>query len=628
MLKKIRLDKTRIYEIALATNYIATMLDAFIEGRNHIKSLGCEQGDLEKWDDLVLELDCGVLEHIQVKRQLTPFSTLSVVRGVKKTGKDENIGNPQDRSPLDESLVALAQWSKDKSSTELNTRRFVIEVPDYTVEIKKDYSIRHFVDLSVQHVTNSVTELALIDLANLDTNVKKGFDWLTTWCDFDDWTHIIKALNRLEIRVSGLESDLEDKTENILERHFIDKGKARQKISSYIDENSSYTAAIKPRTLLAELETELIRERGTWSQYDRVGTTWGISGTTNLRHSMIEEPQDLTRKFWGEKDITSLRVMTQQQSHNAPCKLTSSLIRFSLHFEGNSNATFNELGVWTAQAQQLIGGTLGISDHDFKGLNWRQSNLGTIKSENRALTFSFERDAEAKKLSDEMYRVCWDQVCNLLESKNSALTNIPLRDAIEERWVSWKVLFNSDVDDRNLFLKNMLSPKCEGDDIFTDLRVGPKTVNILADGIKFLLIVSTALYDKADCWNITNDGREINTLALNYWAGPSGMGRSSREITDENGIETLLGTELDSILIMSQVASSPSDVLNESLAFDMSEKDSLATSKTPDLLITNSMKFKRLVNKGSLKEIRDFFEQNLRSRELIKEESIQGVISV
>jgi hypothetical protein len=226
-----------------------------------------------------------------------------------------------------------------------------------------------------------------------------------------------------------------------------------------------------------------------------------------------------------------------------------------------------------------------------------------------------------------MYRVCWDQVCNLLESKNSALTNIPLRDAIEERWVSWKSLFNSDVDDRNLFLKSMLSPKCEGDDIFSELRVGPKTANILADGMKFLLIVSTALYNKEDCWKVINDGRLINTLALNYWAGPSGYGRSSREITDENGIEKLLGTELNSILIMSQVSHSPSEILDESLAFDLSEKDNLSAPKTPDLLITNSMKFKRLVKNGSLKQIKDFFEKDLKSRELIKEESIQGAIS-
>ena len=222
---------------------------------------------------------------------------------------------------------------------------------------------------------------------------------------------------------------------------------------------------------------------------------------------MIEEPQNLTRKFWGEKDITSLRIMTHQQSQNALCKLTYSLIRFSLHFEANSKAVFNELVVWTTQAQQLIGGTLGISDHDFKGLNWIQSNLGAINSENRSLTLSSDRDAEAQKLSDEMYTVCWEPVCNLLENKNSELKNRPLRDAIEERWVSWKALFNLDVDERNIFLKSMLSPKCEGDDIFSELRVGPKTANILVDGIKFLLIVSTALYNKADCWNAINDGR-------------------------------------------------------------------------------------------------------------------------
>ncbi|MFT5814087.1 MAG: hypothetical protein ACI9VT_001846 [Psychroserpens sp.] len=126
MLKKIRLDRTRTYELALATNYIAIMLDEFIEGRSHAKSLGCEQGNIEKWDDLILELECGAFEHIQVKRQLIDFSNSPVVRGIKKLGKEENRGNPQDRSPLDESLFALAKWSKDKTLGELSTRHFVM----------------------------------------------------------------------------------------------------------------------------------------------------------------------------------------------------------------------------------------------------------------------------------------------------------------------------------------------------------------------------------------------------------------------------------------------------------------------------------------------------------------------
>jgi hypothetical protein len=319
--------------------------------------------------------------------------------------------------------------------------------------------------------------------------------------------------------------------------------------------------------------------------------------------------------------------MTHQQSQSKLCNLTSSLIRFSLHFEGNSSAIFNELGVWEMQAKQLVGGTLGVSENDFQGLNWSESNLGPIKSENRSLMLSSDRDVEAQKLSDEMYTVCWEKVCSLLECNISVLKNIPLRDAIEVRWLSWKALFNLNIDKRNLLLKNMLSPKCEGDSVLAELRVGPKTANLLADGIKFLLIVSTALYDKSDSWNTINDGRVINTLALNYWSGALGQINNSREITDEDGIGQLLGTELNSILIMSQVGHSPSEVLNESLAFDLSEKYNLATSKTPDLLITNSLKFKRLVNKGSLQEIRDFFEINLKSRELIKEESIQGVIS-
>jgi hypothetical protein len=625
MLKKIHLDRTHVYEIAIATNYIAKMLDAFIEGRSHAESLGCEQGDIGKWDDLILEIESGVFEHIQVKRQLTNFlPNADVKKGVKLSGK--NKGTPYKLSPLDESLKSLADWSIGQARVKLSSRYFVIEVPDYTVEIKKGYTARNFYDLC-QVMTNTVTVAAINSLALKNSNVQSGYIWLTTWCGFQSWEHIIDAFRQLCVRCSGLELDVNGQTESLLARHFIDPFKTRKIINSYIDDNSSYTEVIKPRRLLFELEPELIKERETWSQYNQVGTNWGISGTTNLKDSNIEDPKGVARKFWKNNAKRSLRLMTHQQSQSKLCNLTSSLIRFSLHFEGNSSAIFNELGVWEMQAKQLVGGTLGVSENDFQGLNWSESNLGPIKSENRSLMLSSDRDVEAQKLSDEMYTVCWEKVCSLLECNISVLKNIPLRDAIEVRWLSWKALFNLNIDKRNLLLKNMLSPKCEGDSVLAELRVGPKTANLLADGIKFLLIVSTALYDKSDSWNTINDGRVINTLALNYWSGALGQINNSREITDEDGIGQLLGTELNSILIMSQVGHSPSEVLNESLAFDLSEKYNLATSKTPDLLITNSLKFKRLVNKGSLQEIRDFFEINLKSRELIKEESIQGVIS-
>ena len=625
MLKKIHLDRTRTYEIAVATKYIAEMLDAYLDGRKHALSLGCEQGDIKKWDDLIIEHN-DYFEHIQVKRQLTNFSSLPVIRGNKASRKTKNINTLQDRSPLDESLASLAEWSKEKNSNELNSRRFVIEVPDFSVGIKKGYQVRHLCDLCNQHISDTATQAALVDLEKLDSNVKNGYIWLTKWCGFEGWNHIIKAFRLLEVRLAGIEVNLVKDTEDILSRRFLDGVKTRRSINSYISENSSYTAAIKPRKLLSELESELIGDQGSWTQYKKNSGNWDVSGTTNLQDDDIESPQILVQKFWNSRNKTSLKIMTSQQSKNINCKLSTSLMRFSLHFEGNSSATFNELDTWLTQAKNAVAHSLGISGNDFEPLNWLPSYPLDSVSENRELKFTAELEKEAKCLSDEMYKITWIKVCELLSNNLSQMENIEIRDAIEERWFYWKSKLELDVKERDILLKNMLHPKSEGEDVIAELRVGSKSVSMITEGIKFLLIVSIALYDAHDCWKATNDGRTINTLALSYWGGPSGRIRYARELTDDNGIEQLLGKELDSVLIMSKVQCSASDIFNESLAFSLEEKDTLSTSKAPDLLVTNSMKFKRLVNRGTLQEIKDFFEESLKSRKLVREESIQGVI--
>lgn len=626
MLKKIRLDRTRTYELALATKYIAIMLDAFIDGRSHFKSLGCEQGDIDKWDDLVIDLGDDIFEHIQVKRQLTPFSSLPLERSTKASGK--NKGAPQELSPLDESLASLAKWSRGKTPKELATRRFVIEVPDLTVQIKKDYQVRHFYDLCHQHINYMTTESALALLAEQDTSVKNAYIWLTTWCDFDGWEHIIKAFRLLDVRSSGLEIDLEETTESFLSRHFSDSTKTRKTINSFIDQNSTYTVAIQPRHILSELESELIADKERWTQFKRWNSNWEISGICNLNGDDIEEPDNLVQKFWNSNEKTSLKIISLNQADNINCKISIPLMRFSLHLDGTSAAVFNEMDIWKSQARNAVSHTLGVSEYDFESLRWFSSNLSPkATSEYRELRLTKELEKEADFFSDEMYNVTWTKVCDVLCHKIRDMKNVEIRDAIEERWLNWKPRLESNVSDRNDFLKKMLQPKSEGEDIYSELRVGPKSTNILAEGIKFLLIVSAALYDKDDCWKVTKDGLLINTLALGYWGGPSDKPRYARELTDEAGIAQLLGSELNSILIMSQIKSSPSDVLDESLAFSLEEKDSLATSKTPDLLVTNSILFRRLINRGSLLDIKTFFEESLQSRAVAREESIKGVIN-
>lgn len=53
MLKKLKLDQTKIYEQTIATYEISSMLVDFVRGRKHHLSIGAEQGDIDSWDDLI-----------------------------------------------------------------------------------------------------------------------------------------------------------------------------------------------------------------------------------------------------------------------------------------------------------------------------------------------------------------------------------------------------------------------------------------------------------------------------------------------------------------------------------------------------------------------------------------------
>jgi hypothetical protein len=54
------------------------MLVEHLLGESGIISLAMEQGDIEKWDDMVVEQTSGTFKHVQVKRQTTDFCNKSM----------------------------------------------------------------------------------------------------------------------------------------------------------------------------------------------------------------------------------------------------------------------------------------------------------------------------------------------------------------------------------------------------------------------------------------------------------------------------------------------------------------------------------------------------------------------
>ena len=121
MLKKLNLDGTKVYETALACSSVIEMIDALLSGHDGDKSIGSEQGGIEKWDDFVIETNDATLVHIQAKRNNTDFSDHSPKRDTITQGK--NIGKIRPLSSLDESLKSLADWILSVDLKTLNPKR-------------------------------------------------------------------------------------------------------------------------------------------------------------------------------------------------------------------------------------------------------------------------------------------------------------------------------------------------------------------------------------------------------------------------------------------------------------------------------------------------------------------------
>jgi hypothetical protein len=245
------------------------MLVNFIQGKECSLEIGYEQGGIPTWDDVVITNSQGLYEHIQVKRQTTDFCTKSVIPK-KKTGKNNEY---QDRSPLDETMLGLAQWVKENDKDAIDKKRkFIIELPNGQLRIKtnKDkkihFNIRHFKDLCDQFNDNTTIE-GLKSQEKICNSTENLYLWLTTWCGFDDWEHIKKAILLLEIKGSGQEDDINQRTEGNLSSYFQDGKAARRKIQGYVDENTSYASSIKPWALLQELKNDLRPDIATWTQY-------------------------------------------------------------------------------------------------------------------------------------------------------------------------------------------------------------------------------------------------------------------------------------------------------------------------------------------------------------------------
>lgn len=627
MIKKLSLDQTKIYEQTIATYEIAKMLVSFIKGRKHYLSVGAEQGDVDTWDDLVIEDKENHHIHYQIKRQNTKFSSDKCIRDCYGQGKRK--GELRDLSPIDKSMKALADWIKD-SENDISSKEFHIELPTSEVEFKKNLSVRNFNEFIQIHYKPDVSTVqGLLDLANENASVQLVFEWLTTWCDFNDWEHILKLLSIIRVLNSGAENDIESRTNDLLSEVFVsDKiEQVRLKIKSYVIENTTFTGAIKPRALLLILKEYLLPNVGSWTQYKKQDSKWCISGINDIETNYeIERPSFVVPKVW---DNDSLQNFKMNVEIGGTCKVTDSLLRLVIHQFGNSNAHCKNKEAIKNAIQSSIGGTLGISENDVQNISIVENTEIFDSSDSRQLTTRSQGEECSSALERAMDIETWNRVSNLFDRKINDMENIEstsLRNKIEDRWSTWKGQLVSDHDAINSLFRSMLHPIAEGDDIRGEYRIGSKTAPCLADSLYLLLIISISLDPNNEGnWNKISDKYDLVTIGLEYWSGEVGKRRRVRNIEDDG--EVIIGRESAHILIFSKVKTAPNDIMDDLISTPSArEINSIGDGKIPDLIMTYNKRFRKLISSGDFNRVQSYITSELRNTDKITESNIREVI--
>jgi hypothetical protein len=619
MLAKLRLDQTKKYEQAIATYEIAGMLVDFILGRQHYMRIGSEQGGILKWDDIVIEKNQSSQIHIQVKRQTSGDFGTDLDECIRNEYlKGARIGQKRDLSPLDETLKSLAEWFEYVDITTINPKReFWIELPELNTQIKKDLQIKELKDLcEVQIKTAVTTAEGLQNQAATDTNIKKCFEWLTTWCGFKNWNHILKVLQFLKITNSGTEDEIEGKTEDKLKEVFIPKKvkEVRSRITAYTSENTTFSGAIAPRNLLFELQEYIRSDIKIWTQIENLDNNWQISGIHDLEdNTYIERPSKTIPLLWSNERGRDLKINIAKVS-TPLSSIHESIFRLALHLDGNVSGLCTNWDGWKVYIESKIGGTLGLLENDFEGLRISNNNAPFKVSGGKTLNTNAEREAFAKEMSNQMTKRTWELISEKLSWRISQMDysqSQELRDAVEIRWISWQENVSQNESILTTLLKSIVHPKAEGEEILGSLRIGPKTTLLIADALFTCLLISVAL-DSLDSGIMkTEDGLNIGVIGLSWWSGPAGKTKKVREIDDEESVADLVGKEAYDILVLSQSKQAESMIYKQSLGESANIDHSLAAGHSPKLLVTRNQLFNSIVKKGSITELRNYLQQKL-----------------
>jgi hypothetical protein len=637
MQKKLRLQRADRYAFLICAQMMSTMVVAYLEGRQAAKWLGCEQGAVPDWDDIVQELSDGTLRHTQVKRQATDFSDDKAKRDYKisrmKTGVPATAAMAlpvlRDRSAFDESIAALARWFLPTTVTDGKVRAFTVQVPDRQVKIKHEFEMRRFEEFCALCSLPTTTPNGLQSRAQIDATAAHIFDWLTTWCDFTDWTHIHTALRNLKVEVKSLEDEIRQSALSTLERHFFPASEAFDAMMQDLQANVSDAGAATPRQMLAVVSSFRRAESAIWTQYamEETSLAWGISGCATGHEDRIEDPTQTVPIYWKDGTFSEkrLKVCAKFDHHTLLREpLASRLMRLALHLRGAGHVSISEMKQWNVAVKGVLTSTLGVTSDDFSNLPWIEAKDIAYCVDSRQLPGIADTNVECDNFDSAMGKVVWELTKADINRTIRDMRSGDLQAEVDGLWHKIYPLLDADLSSANTLLCGMVSPASEGLGPLAAMRVGPRTIELLSPGLMMLMITAVALKRDIDIASLLS-GNDVRVIALRYWGGPSSMTRFSRVIVDDDddiAVEDFLGKEVADIVLMSQVRSPNSEVNRVSIATDRASQDSFGAPRRAKLLVTNSKQFQAAVRTGKVENVADLLATELRLRDVAREQNI------
>ena len=545
MFRRFQLESKGRYEKLVIAQRLSDMLDKFLDGRIAPLRIGAEQGGIAEWDDVVIHHNDEHWEHLQIKRQTSCFSNKHIDKAnylasykPRKTLKDTEVAtgasseeqrkppsNDKFDSELEKVLKSLATWQPSAPGVKPSKRTFSLTLPGPEVVIKgkakEIITINHLRDVWNLCCKDGVDVAALSQRDHKPT--QNVYTWLTTWCGFTDWDHIVEKMRVLEIHCIGDESTLETRALDSLDRHFKDPATTLSVLLDYISDSTTDTNAVSCYTAVKHLQKLLRPDVQTWTQYlisPILGQGWTVAGTHDLGSTPAIPPcnpaSQIVSHHWA--DTIPNRKLRLHADYVRPVVKTTSLpsaiLRLALHLKTGSDSLLLGEPAWRQGAHNELGSTLGVKENDLDDLPWFDNPGALSCAMGRELLSPVGIKDESDALHSAMNDFVWQQLQYCIEKKLNEIADYDLSAAMSEKWQIWRGDLDADPDARLLLFEQMMYPQTEGINAKHALRIGPRTVELMETAIVMLLLACVGLGSADAHW------RSIPSMKWTLSIGP------------------------------------------------------------------------------------------------------------